>query len=162
MLTARIALLGAALLLAAAAPKKPLPGLPVALHAQPGMPVDATARKLVADDLAAARARNDNPIVLLGTADLGGERPAIFVQLQSEQECGSAGCSTSVYAWERGGWRRVLDGTTGRLSISGKRTKGRADLVSDDDHYVWTGNAYRSTHPAPALDLRPHPRPRRH
>jgi hypothetical protein len=56
----------------------------------------------------------------------------------------------------------VLDGTTGRLSVSAKRTRGRADLITDEERFVWTGATYRSTSPAPALDLRPHPRPRRH
>lgn len=161
--TVRLALLCAALLAGAAAPKKSEPGQPVVLRAQPGTPLDATARKLVADDLAASRSRRDNPLVVVGTADLGGDRPAVFVQLQSEQQCGSAGCSTSVYAWERGAWKRVLDGTTGRLKVAAKRTKGHADLITDAERFVWTGSAYRSTEPVPALDLRPRPaRPGRH
>ena len=151
----RIALVVAALLLGAAAPTKPPPGTPVLLHAQPGTPAETTARTLAADDIAAAKARGDNPIVLIGTADLGGERPAIFVQLQSPRECGSAGCSVGVYAWERGSWKRVLDASSGRLTVSRKRTRGRSDLYADSEHFVWTGSAYRSTRPAPAIDLRP-------
>jgi hypothetical protein len=167
---ARTALFCAALLLTAAAPAKPPPGAParpstpgivVKLQSQPGTPMDTAARLLVADDLSAAKARGDRPLVLTGTADIGAERPALFVQLQSRQECGSAGCTTSVYAWDHGGWKQVLDGTTGRLTVSSKRTRGRADLLTDEDHFVWTGAAYRSTAPAPAVDLRPHPRPRR-
>lgn len=163
---ARTALAAAALLLTAASkpPAKPAapPSTPVKLTAQPGSPLDTAARLLVADDLAAARARGDRPNVLTGSADIGAERPALFVQLQSRQECGSAGCSTTVYAWDHGGWKQVLDGTTGRLAVSTKKTRGRADLITDDDHFVWTGAAYRSINPAPALDLRPHPRARRH
>lgn len=171
----RIALALATLLLLAAAPAKPRPatpqpgmtepgtpqpgmtqpGIPVTLQSQPGTPADAVARKLVADDLAAARSRGDTPLLLIGSANLGGAQPALFVQLQSPQECGSAGCSTSVYAFERRGWTRVLDGITGRLTVTNKRTKGRADLFSDDERYVWTGSAYRGTRPAPAVDLRP-------
>ena len=156
----RIALALAAVLLLAAAPAKPRPGTPqpgtqVMLQSQPGTPADATARKLVADDLAAARSRGDTPLLLIGTANLGGDRPALFVQLQSPQECGSAGCSTSVYAFERGGWTRILDGITGRFTVSNKKTKGRADLFADNERYVWTGAAYRGTRPAPSIDLRP-------
>lgn len=155
-------LAGSALPLLAAAPAKPPPGTPVKLVAQPGSPMDTAARLLVAADLDAAKARGDKPLVLTGTADIGAERPALFIQLQSKQECGSAGCSTAVYAWDKGGWKQVLDGTTGRLSVSTKRTRGRSDLMTDNEHFVWTGSQYRSTTPAPALDLKPHPRPRRH
>jgi hypothetical protein len=151
----RIAVALATLLLLAAAPAKPRPGTQVTLQSQPGTPADAIARKLVADDLAAARSRGDRPLLLIGTANLGGERPALFVQLQSPRECGSAGCTTSVYAFERGRWTQVLDGTTGRLTVSNTRTKGRADLLADNERYVWTGSAYRSTRPAPSVDLRP-------
>ena len=158
----RIALAAPSLLLGAAAPVKAPAGAPVRLQAQPGTPLDTAARQLVADDLAAAKARGDRPIVLTGTADIGAERPALFVQLQSRQECGSAGCTTSVFTWDRGGWKLALDGTTGRLSVSSKKTRGRAELVADSDRFVWTGTAYRSTTPAPALDLRPRANPRRH
>ena len=84
----RFALACAAVLLAAAAPTKPQTGTPVALQAQPGTPLDQAARQLVADDLAAATARGDRPLVLIGSARLGGDRPALFVQLQSPKECG--------------------------------------------------------------------------
>ncbi len=132
------------------------------LQAKPGTPVDALAHGLVAEDLAAARSRGDAPLVLTGAANLGGDRPAIFIQLQSPSECGSAGCTTSVFAYEHGAWKRVLDGTTGKLTVASGRTRGRADLLSDQERYIWTGSAYRSTSPAPAVNLRPqHPRPRR-
>lgn len=163
---ARTAFSCVALSLIAAAPAKPPPGVPVKLQSQPGSPMDTAARLLVADDLNAAKARGDRPLVLTGTADIGAERAALFVQLQSRQECGSAGCSTAVYAWDRRGWKQVLDGATGRLSVSPRKTRGRADLMTDNEHFVWTGSVYRSTTPAPALDLRPHAhphqRPRRH
>ena len=155
----RLLLLGAAPLLLGAASSKPQAGIPVPLQSQPATPLDALARGLVADDLAAAAARGDRPLLLIGTAPLGGDRPALFVQLQSPRECGSAGCTTSVYAWVKGGWKRVLDGTTGRLAVDRKRTRGMADLLANDERYVWTGSAYRGNRPAPALDLRPR-RPR--
>ena len=162
----RFVLVFVALLLGAAAPTKPptgtSAGTPVLLQAQPGTPLDQAARQLVADDLAAANARGDRPLVLIGSARLGGERPALFVQLQSPKECGSAGCTTSVYAYVRGNWTRVLDSATGRLTVASSRTRGMADLLAGDERYVWTGSAYRSTRPAPALDLRPHPPRSRH
>lgn len=162
-IASRITLIAAALLLGAAAPNRaarPAQGTPVVLQEQRGTPLAATARQLVAQDLADAHARGDKPVVLAAAANLGAERPALFVQLQSSRECGSAGCSTAAYQWERGAYKRVLDGATGKITISPKRTKGRFDVLAGDDHYVWTGAEYRSLTPAPALDLRPHQRRR--
>ncbi len=151
-----------ALLLGAAAPVKSLPSAAVTLQSNPGTRTDATARTLSADDLAAARARNDRPLVLTARAALGGAQPALFVQLQSPQECGSAGCSTAVYSLERGRWQRVLDGATGVLKVSAKKTRGRNDIISEDDHFVWNGTAYRSLDPVPSTpDLNPARRPSR-
>jgi len=151
----------ASLLLGAAAPVRSRPaGAPVPLQSHPGTPADATARKLVADDLAASASRGDKPLVLIGEASLGGAQPALFVQLQSAQECGSAGCATSVYSWEHGSWRRVLDSAAGTLAVSPKKTHARNDLVSDNDHFVWTGTQYQSTKPAPKVNLLPQPRRR--
>jgi hypothetical protein len=150
----------AALLLAAAGPVKSAPSNPVTLQSNPGTKADATARTMSADDIDAARARGEQPLVLTGRATLGGAQPALFVQLQSKQECGSAGCSTSIYSFERGRWQRVLDSATGLLKVSAKKTRGRNDIIANDDHFVWTGTGYRSLHPAPAgIDL--HARPRR-
>ncbi len=149
------ALLAAALLLLGAAPARPPSGAPVAMQAQPGTPLDQTARGLVAVDLAEARARGDTPLLLLGSARLGGDRPALFIQLQSPRDCGSSGCTTSVYAWVRGAWKQVLDGTTGQIAVTPTRTRGMADLLANDERYVWTGSEYRNSRPAPAVDLRP-------
>lgn len=153
-------LMFAALFLVAAAPQRPPSGTPVPLQAQPGTPLDQAARQLAADDLAAAAGRRDKPLVLIGTAALGGSRPALFVQLQSPRECGSAGCTTSVYVARGNGWTRVLDGTTGRLAVAPTRTRGMADLLTDTERYVWNGTAYHPTRPAPTVDL--HPRRPRH
>ena len=150
----------APLLLGAAAPVRQAGSNPVPMQSNPGTQADATARRLSADDLEAAKARGDTPLVLTGRATLGGAQPALFVQLQSTQECGSAGCSTSVFSWERGRWQRVLDSATGRLTVSAKKTRGRSDLFSDGDHYVWNGSSYESLLPAPSVNLRPHPRRR--
>ncbi len=150
-----LVLIAAAAVLLGAAPSRPPSGTPVPMQAQPGTPLDQVARALVADDLAKARARGDTPLLLLGSARLGGDRPALFVQLQSPRDCGSAGCTTSVYAWAGGAWKRVLDGTTGRLAVATTRTRGMADLLANDERYVWTGTEYRDSKPAPAVDLRP-------
>ena len=152
----------ASLLLGAAAPVKSLPSAPVALQSNPGTRTDATARTLSAEDLASARSRGERPLVLTARAALGGPQPALFVQLQSPQECGSAGCSTAVYSLERGRWQRVLDGATGVLKVSAKKTRGRNDIISDDDHFVWNGEGYRSLVPVPSTpDLHPSRRPGR-
>ncbi len=130
------------------------------LSAQPGTALDAAARQLVARDLAEARRRGETPLVLVGSARLGRgqqDRPAVFVQLQSARECGSAGCSTAVYLWRRGRWARVLDGVAGRLAVAPTRTRGMADLLTGATRYVWNGERYRDARPAPNVDLRPRP-----
>ena len=153
-------------LAAAAPPAKPDPGgVPVAMQSRPGTPLDAAARNLLAQDLGASARSGERPLVLTGTAKLGAapDRPALFVQLQSPRQCGSAGCSTVVYAWS--GWRyqRVLDGATGRMTVAATRHRGMADLIADKERYVWNGSGYVSSDPAPNVDLRPrrHPHPHR-
>ena len=157
LLIARPLLVAAALLLAAAAPPTRSAGVPVPLQPQPGTPLDAIARGLAAQDLAAARRGGQQPLLLVGSARLGAasDRAAVFVQLQSPRECGSAGCSTSVYAWIKGAWKKVLDGASGRLAVAPARTRGMADLLAGDERYVWTGAEYQDSRPAPAVDLRP-------
>lgn len=142
---------------AAAAPVADLGGTPVALASLPGTPLDKTARALVAQDLAEARQSREIPLVLVGTARLGNatDRPALFVQLQSPRECGSAGCDTAVYAWIKGRWVRVLDAVSGPVVVLRARHHGMADLVANTERYAWTGTTYANTRPAPAVDLRP-------
>jgi hypothetical protein len=135
------------------------------MTAQPGTAVDRTVRSLVAQDLADAARSGERTLVLIGSARLGSatDRPALFVQLQSPRQCGSRGCSTSVYAWIKGRWTKVLDDASGRITVLPTRHSGMADLAANTEHYVWNGTAYANTRPAPAVDLRPHvPRPRRH
>ena len=140
---ARRMMLSAALVLALAA-AAPTRSTPVPLVAQPGpTPLDAAARALVAADLAQARQAGETPLVLVGSAVLGGgaqERPALFVQLQSARECGSAGCTTAVYMWRSNAWKRVLDGASGGIAVAATRTRGMADLVTDKERYVWDGH----------------------
>jgi hypothetical protein len=148
----------AVLLIAAAPPPRAIPaGTPVALAAHAGTALDATARQLVADDLAESRRAGERPLVLVGSAPLGtaSDRPAVFVQLQSARQCGSAGCSTSAFLWRRGAWKRVLDGVGGKLSMLPSHTRGMADLTTGTARYVWTGQEYRDSQPSPAIDLRP-------
>lgn len=133
-------------------------GTPVVLRQQPGTALDAAARQLVAKDVGDVRAGGDRPLVLVGTASLSakpGDRPALFVQVQSARQCGSAGCSTLVYLWRNGIYERVLDGADGKLTVSAHRTGGMADILSDGERYVWDGSAYRDANPGPAIDLRP-------
>ena len=144
-------------LAAAAPPAKPDSGVPVAMQPRPGTPLDAAARTLVAQDLASSARSGERPLLLIGTAKLGAasDRPALFVQVQSPRECGSAGCSTVVYAWSGGRYQRVLDGATGRMAVAATRHRGMADLIADKEVYVWNGSAYVSRDPAPNIDLRP-------
>ena len=169
---ARVAMLAAVLLLGAAAPpgagrqhrpQRPAAArvarpVPIPLKAQPGTELDRMARQLVAGDMADA-SRMADTLVLVGSAVLGAAsgQPALFVQVQSPRECGSSGCSTSVYL----GGRKVLDSVSGLISMDTRRHRGMRDLiVGDGERYVWTGATYKSTRPAPPVDLRPR-RPRR-
>ncbi len=147
----------AALLLCAAAPA--VPTGPVRLTAQANSPLDATARRVAAADLADGGA---GALLLIGSQHLGaaGIGPALFVQVQSERACGSAGCSTSVYLPTREGWRKVLDGLSGAVVVAAAQHGGMHDLVvGQDDRWVWNGRAYADTEPAPQVDLRPRRRP---
>jgi hypothetical protein len=145
-------------LLAAAPP----PGTPVVLAPQPGTALDRTARGLVAQDLAESVRARERPLVLVGMARLGAaaDRPALFVQLQSPRQCGSAGCSTSVFAWTGGRYQKVLDGVAGHMAVAASRHAGMADLQAGTETYAWNGKAYADTVPAPAIDLRPRTRRR--
>ncbi len=139
---------------------------PVVLSARPGSAEDLTARALTARDVAASDSKSEPPLVLVGSARLAGPHApaALFVQLQSADLCGSAGCSTSVYVnapggaapgGEESGWRRVLDSVSGPIRVAAQHHLGMADLlVSGDDRWVWDGHAYADTVPAPAIDLR--------
>lgn len=135
---------------------------PVAIVPRPGTPLDQAARALVAQDLAEAVRTGERPLLLVGSARLGAaaDRPALFVQLQSPRECGSAGCSTSVYAWTAGRYQRILDSAIGPMSLAASRHRGMADILAGDETYVWTGTAYANSRPAPEVDLRPRLRPR--
>ena len=139
-------------------------GTPVPLAPRPGTELDRAVRALVAQDLAEAARSGDAPLLLVGTAKLGAARDpaAVFVQLQSPRECGSAGCNTSVYVRGKQGWRKVLDGVGGEVRVARTRTRGMRDLLADTERYVWNGTAYVDTRPAPPVDLKPPARAQRH
>ncbi|MBB2200023.1 hypothetical protein [Gluconacetobacter tumulisoli] len=136
-----------------------IPDGPVVLTQQPGTALDQTARTLNASDLAAASRRGDAPVVLVGSAPLStraGET-ALFVQLQSADLCGSAGCATSVYLQKgHDDWTKVLDSVSGPVSLSPRTHGGMHDLIiNGTDRWIWNGHAYRDTMPAaPMGDLR--------
>ena len=124
----------------------------VTLTAQPGTAADADARQAVARDLAEARRVGDRPLLRVGSAALGGpnERPALFVQIQSARECGSAGCNTSVHLFRQGRWQRVVDTVSGPIVVDALRHGGMRDLiVNGRDRWIWNGRAYVDSRPAP-------------
>lgn len=128
---------------------------PVTMAPAPGTPADAAARTALAQDLAEAGRKGDKPLVLVGQAVLGKpqDRPALFVQLQSARECGSAGCSTSVLLWSGAAYRTVLDGAAGNVVVQAGRHRGMADLVADTQRYVWNGQEYVNSRPVPNINL---------
>ena len=128
---------------------------PVVLTPAPGTAADAVARNALAQDLTQTSRSGEKPLVLVGQVQLGRptDRAALFVQLQSARECGSAGCSTSVLAWSPQGWRRVLDGVIGTISVATTRHKGWADLVAGRETYIWTGQVYRNSRPVPNVRI---------
>ena len=141
------------LLLALAAPARAAG--PIVLAPAPGTPADTVARNALAQALADATRAGEKPLVLVGQARLGRptDRAALFVQLQSARECGSAGCSTSLLVWSPQGWRRVLDGVIGAVTVAPSRHYGWSDLVADKETYVWTGQVYRNARPVPNVRI---------
>ena len=128
----------------------------VALTTQPGSALETTATQLVASDLKQSRSAGDPPVMLVGSARLS-VKPApaaLFVQVQSADFCGSAGCSTSAYVRHGEGWTKVLDSISGPIKVSHRSHHGMYDLlVHGKDRWVWTGTAYADTLPVPAVDL---------
>lgn len=125
---------------------------PVILAQQPGGALDQAARALNEADLAAAMRKGDTPVVLVGSAPLSTHAgdTALFVQLQSANLCGSAGCATSVYLRrDRHDWVKVLDSVSGPIALSHRSHGGMRDLIVDStDRWVWNGTTYRDTMPA--------------
>ncbi len=148
----------ALLLLTAAAPAAPPVRLGQVVMAQhPFSELGAIARKVAAADLEDG---GKGALMLVASQSLGtaGTWPALFVQVQSQRACGSAGCSVSVYLPTKTGWTKVVD-AVGTLTVLASTHGGMHDLlVGKGDHWIWNGKAYVDTLPAPQVDLRPrHP-----
>ena len=169
----RIGGLCALLLLTAAAPAPSVPLGPVTLATHPLSKLYFTARQVAKQDLADG---DSDTTLLLASQYLGnaGTGPALFVQVQSQRSCGSAGCSVSIYLPTKAGWTKILD-AVGTLAVLPTVHGGMHDmLVGKGDHWVWNGRGYADTIPAPQVDLtprhpaphghpsHPHPAPRRH
>ena len=124
-------------------------GVVVTLSAQPGTGLDAQARVLATEDMAAAARHGEAPLVLVGTASLalkGSGADALFVQVQSASLCGSAGCSTDVYLQRQGQWVKVLDSVSGPVEILPTGHGGMKDILVDgSDRWIWKNNAYVDT-----------------
>jgi hypothetical protein len=124
-------------------------GVTVTLSAQPGTPLDAQARLLATEDMAAAARHGETPLVLVGNAVLalkGEGAEALFVQVQSASLCGSAGCSTDVYLKKQGQWVKVLDSVSGPVEILPTGHGGMKDILVDGtDRWVWKNNSYVDT-----------------
>jgi hypothetical protein len=145
---------------AAGKPPRPPAGQAVTLTTQPGSRLEHDAATLMAEDLAAAKAAHEQPVMLVGSARLGGRSApaALFVQVQSATLCGSAGCSTSVFVRGAGsahGWKRVLDSVSGPIKVAAGMHHGMHDLlVHGTDRWIWSGSAYADTLPAPGVNLK--------
>jgi hypothetical protein len=120
-------------------------GAPITLKAHPGTGEDAVARQLMAPELAAARNFGEAPLVLISSAQLGATRDsqALFVQIQSARECGSAGCDTVSFRKINGTWVRILDTVSGAIRVAPTAHRGMQDLiVQETRRLVWDGTRY--------------------
>jgi hypothetical protein len=144
----------------AAAPAVPVG--PVTLAPHPLSPLYFTARSVAKQDIEDG---GTGALLLLASQPLGtaGTGSALFVQVQSQRSCGSAGCSVSIYLPNKTGWTKILD-AVGTLAVLPTVHGGMHDiLVGKGDHWVWNGRAYADTIPAPQVDLTPrNPAPHPH
>ncbi|MFT9458904.1 MAG: hypothetical protein ABF611_05020 [Acetobacter orientalis] len=121
---------------------------PVIMTNQPGSALEAEARTLNSDDMAAAARHHETPLLLIGSAPLsdGGKNIALFVQVQAASLCGSAGCSTDVYLKDGKGWTKILDAVSGPISLLPTKHEGLRDILVDtSDRWVWKNGAYQDT-----------------
>jgi hypothetical protein len=116
---------------------------PVAMTSQPGSTVDALARQLMAREIEQSRASGVEPVVLVGTRRLDSNAGLLFVEVQSANDCGSAGCSIVSFRHVKGQWVRVMDTVGGAVWIASPRHGGMPDLSVDGNPYVWDGAQYR-------------------
>lgn len=144
----------ALLLLTAAAPAPAVPIGPVVLAPHPLSRLYFTARQVAGQDLEDG---GKGALVLLASQSLGsaGTGPALFVQVQSDRSCGSAGCSVSVYLPNKTGWTKVVD-AVGTIAVQPSVHGGMHDLlIGKGDTWVWNGHVYGDSQPAPQVDLTP-------
>ena len=134
-------------------PKVAAAAKPVILTQQPGTSLDKVARKLNADDIATSRRHHQEPVVLIGSAQISAKpgETGLFVQLQSAALCGSAGCSTDVYLSQDGDWLKVLDSVSGEIAVLPTVHNGMHDIMVDgSDRWQWVGGTYQDTISAPS------------
>jgi hypothetical protein len=115
---------------------------PIELAARSGSEADKLARQLMAREIERARAAREDPVVLVGMGRLNDADELLFVQLQSPGECGSAGCNTVSFRYERDRWIRVMDTVSGSIRIAQSRHRGMPDLTVDGNRLVWDGAKY--------------------
>ena len=108
-------------------------GAPVELESLPGSLADGIARQLMASDIASAKKRGENPLVLVGMGWLNDREEMLFVQLQSPSECGSAGCSTASFKNVNGRWVKTIDTVGGPLRVSTNPATGVSEVVVTSD-----------------------------
>jgi len=128
---------------------------PVILTQQPDTKLDTEARTLMSGDIERAKAKGDQPVVLIGSAPLSSRKGdvALFVQVQSASLCGSAGCSTTVYLRHNNQWSKVLDSVSGPVTVMAQSHGGMRDLKIDThDVWRWRGSEYQDAAPNAALD----------
>ena len=115
------------LLIAAAAPAPSVPLGPVPLTSQPLSKLNATARAVAGQDIEDG---GSGALLLLASQSLGtaGTGPALFVQVQSDRACGSAGCSVSIYLPGKAGWTKILD-AVGTVSVLPTIHGGMHDML---------------------------------
>jgi hypothetical protein len=137
---------------------KPISGVMVVLRSQPGSQADHIARQLMAHQLQRLSQTGERPSVLIATARFGNSRDSdvLFIQIQSQRECGSAGCDTVSFRHTNGKWVKILDTVSGTIRVASTRHRGMPDLiVQDTDRRVWDGQKYAVTVPVPPSNLEP-------
>lgn len=70
-------------------------------------------------------------------------KPDYIVMVRGSYWCGSRGCSASVYLFENGAYRDVLDLTAHDVELGNGSTNGMRDIVLNGAiRWVWDGKAY--------------------
>ncbi|MDI2091339.1 hypothetical protein [Commensalibacter oyaizuii] len=127
----------------------------VTLTPQPDNALATIARNLNQTDLNFAIHRNEQPLLLIGTANLSSTKTAkivLFTQIQSASLCGSGGCSTTAYLKRNNQWVKVLDSVTGDIEIKKTKHKGMHDLlIGTSDSWIWNGKTYVESQKGPKL-----------